>query len=193
MKILNLLLPKRLFVLLVIAITAGCASVGQQTDPMAVPEIHPGNLQTGEHPDSLAPIPQPPLDGEAKILQSWQGDYPVNKIEVLPEKQHEQAVGFIDVAETFENVWRAFKPGEDSPNVDFKANMALFVRNTQFYNRIRISKVNVKNGVAEVLAMETMSAMPIEDKVAMSLVVVARSGITAIQTGGEIISVSEKN
>ncbi len=55
----------------------------------------------------------------------------------------------------------------------------------------RFGKVNVKNGVAEVLAMETMSAMPIEDKVAMSLVAVPRSGITAIQTGDEIIPVNK--
>jgi hypothetical protein len=116
----------------------------------------------------------------------------VAQLKLLPEKQREQAVGFIDDVETFEDVWRAFKPGEDVPKIDFKANLLLFARNTQFYNRISIGKVNVKNGVAEVLAMETMSAMPIEDKVAMSLVVVARQGITAIQTGDEIIPVNEK-
>ncbi|MCK4604026.1 MAG: hypothetical protein KAU41_04920 [Deltaproteobacteria bacterium] len=60
-----------------------------------------------------------------------------------------------------------------------------------FYNRISIGKVNVKNGVAEVLAMETMSAMPIQDKVAMSLVVVARQGITAIQTGDKDIPINK--
>ena len=59
------------------------------------------------------------------------------------------------------------------------------------YNRIRIGKVNVKNGVAEVLAMETMSAMPIEDKVAMSLAVVGRQGISGIQIGNEVILVDE--
>ena len=51
--------------------------------------------------------------------------------------------------------------------------------------------MNVKNGVAEALAMETMSAMPIEDKAAMSLVVVSRNGITAIQTRDEIIPVNK--
>jgi len=131
-----------------------------------------------------------PLDGEAKILQSWQGDYSVDKLNLLPEKQREQAVGFIDNAEIFEGVWKAFKPGEDVPKIDFKANLVLFARNTQFYNRIIIGKVNVTNGVAEVLAMETMSAMPIEDKVAMSLVVVARHGITAIHAGDKIILIN---
>ena len=48
----------------------------------------------------------------------------------------------------------------------------------------------MKSGVAEVLAMETRSAMPIEDKVAMSLVVVAKQGITAIQSGDQIIPIN---
>ncbi|NQT69944.1 MAG: phosphatase PAP2 family protein [Desulfobacteraceae bacterium] len=133
-----------------------------------------------------------PLDGEAEILQSWQGDYPVAQFELLPENQREQGIGFIDDAETFAGIWEAFKPGEAIPEIDFTANLVLFVRNTQFFNRTRIGKVNVKNGVAEVLAMETMSAMPIEDKVAMSLVVVARKGITAIQSGDKIILINKK-
>jgi len=78
------------------------------------------------------------------------------------------------------------------PEIDFKGNLVLFARNIHFFNRISIGKVNVTNGVAQVLAMETMSAMPIEDKVAMSLVVVSRSGITAIQTGDDIFPVNKK-
>jgi len=68
----------------------------------------------------------------------------------------------------------------------------LFARNTQFYNRTSIFSVKVTNGVAEVLAMETRSAMPIRDKVAMALVVVARKGIQAIKTGDRNIQVNRK-
>jgi len=127
-----------------------------------------------------------PLDGEAQILQSWHGDYPVNQLKLLPEKQREQGIGFIGDPDAFAGVWKAFKPGKAVPEIDFTANLVLFARNTQFFNRIRIGKVNVKNGVSEVLAMETMSAMPIEDKVAISLVVIPRQGIIAIQSGNEI-------
>ena len=49
--------------------------------------------------------------------------------------------------------------------------------------------MNVKNGVAEVLAMETMSAMPIQDKVAMSLVVVQRKDIKSIRTADGLVAV----
>jgi hypothetical protein len=134
----------------------------------------------------------PAASGEVAILQSWQGDYPVAQLKLLPEKQREQGVGFIDDGETFKTVWNVFKPGEDVPKIDFKAHLVLFARNTQFYNRISIGKVKVTNGVAEMLAMETMSAMPIEAKVAMSLVVVPRQGITAIQNGDKIIPINQK-
>jgi len=129
----------------------------------------------------------PAAGGEVNILQSWRGDYPVDQLNLLLEELREQAVGFIGDSETFAGVWKAFKPGEAVPEIDFKGSLVLFVRNTQFYNRISIGKVNVTNGAAALLAMETMSALPIEDKVAMSLVVVAREGITAIQSGNEII------
>jgi acid phosphatase (class A) len=132
-----------------------------------------------------------PLYGEAKILQSWQGDYPLDQLDILPENQRQQSVGFIGDAKTFKALWKTFKPGETLPEIDFKANLVLFARNTQFFNRIRIGKVNVTNGVAELLAMETMSAMPIEDKVAMSLVVVARQGITGVQSGDKIIQTNK--
>lgn len=134
----------------------------------------------------------PATSREVKILQSWQGEYPVAQLKLLPDDQREQGIGFIHEAKAFEAVWKAFKPGEDVPEIDFKAKLVLFARNVQFYNRISIGKVNVKNGVAEVLAMETRSAMPIEDKVAMSLVVVPRKGITAIQIGNKNVPISKK-
>ena len=120
---------------------------------------------------------------DVKILKSWQGDYPVNQLKLLPEGQREQGVGFIIETETFSDIWNHFKPGGDIPVIDFKANLVLFARNTQFYNRISIGKVTITDGVADVLAMETMSAMPIEGDVALSLAVVPRQGITAIKTG----------
>lgn len=132
--------------------------------------------------DALA-VHLQPLDGEAGILQSWQGDYPVSQLKRMPKKQREHGIGFINDAETFGGVWNAFKPGETVPEVDFKINLVLFARNTQFYNRIRIGKVNVKNGVAEVLAMETMSAMPIEDQVALAMAVIPRAGVGFILSG----------
>lgn len=44
--------------------------------------------------------------------------------------------------------------------------------------------------MAEMLAMITMSAMPIEDKVAMSLVVVPRKDIKSIRTADGLVATS---
>jgi len=131
------------------------------------------------------------LEGEAKMLLSWQGDYPVGHLNRLPERQREQAVGFIGDRETFRDIWKAFKPGQAVPEIDFQVNLVLFARNTTFYNSIRIGKVKVANGVAELLAMETMSATPIEDKVAMSLAVVPCKGIKSIRTAGGLVTLSD--
>jgi len=48
---------------------------------------------------------------------------------------------------------------------------------------ISSGKVNVTDVAAELLAMETISARPIEDKVAISLVAIPRKGVKAIQIG----------
>jgi hypothetical protein len=168
-------LRKTVLVLVCIAITAGCAGFENQGKAEA---------------DALAQHLQP-LNGEAKILQSWQGNYPTAQINLLPDSQRKNAVGFIGNTEIFKAVWNAFKPEEPIPVIDFNTNFVIFAKNTQFFNRIRIGKVNVTNGVAELLAMETMSAMPIEDKVAMSMVVIARQGITGVQSGDEIIQINK--
>jgi hypothetical protein len=78
MKMPNLPLRKHLFVLLAIAITAGCASTKQQSGPMAVPEIHPGilagYLQPEELPNSLDLVPPPPADGSAALALDEEGE-----------------------------------------------------------------------------------------------------------------------
>ncbi len=137
--------------------------------------------------------PSQGIEGQAEILQTWQGDYPVAQLDQIPKGQTENAVGYLNDGKTFHRVWKAFKPGEEVPDIDFQANLVLFARNTQFYNRISIITVKVTNGVAEMLAMETRSAMPIRDKVAMSMVVVARKEIQAIQTGDRIIQVNNQH
>jgi hypothetical protein len=168
-------MSKTFLIMVCIAVISGCTGLKSQgKDEAGVP------LQQMQS-----------LSGDAKILQFWQGDYPTAQLNLLPENQREHAVGFIGNAKTFRAVWNVFKPGETVPSIDFNTNFIIFAKNTQFYNRIRIGKVNVTNGVAEVLAMETMSARPIEDKVAMSLVILNRQGITGIRSGDNIIQINK--
>ena len=114
---------------------------------------------------------------------SWQSDYPVDALDRLPTGQREAATGYIGDAVTLASVWRAFQPEETVPQVDFVSDLVVFARNVHFYNRTRIAQVQMKDGGLEVLAAETMSAAPIEDRVAMALAVIPRIGVEAIQVG----------
>ncbi len=126
---------------------------------------------------------------EISILQIWSGDYPVSALQDLPEGQRTSRIGYIDEAKTFSAVWQSLKPDESVPVVDFKKNLVVFTRNTVFYNRTNIVTVKLNNGVAEILAMETMSAFPIEDRVAMALAVIPREGIEFIDAGERLVPV----
>lgn len=129
---------------------------------------------------------------DVTIVQSWHGNFPVAQLELLPEAQRDSPVGYIDDEVIFKRIWSAFKPGEATPQVDFSNNLVVYVRNTQFYNILNIGKVTVEKGVAEVLAMETLSAMPIEDKVAMSLAEIPRKGITGLKSRDQVIPIPSR-
>ncbi|UCG10991.1 MAG: Gmad2 immunoglobulin-like domain-containing protein [Deltaproteobacteria bacterium] len=129
---------------------------------------------------------------ELPVLKKWSGDYPVAQLDQLPEGQHESRLGYIGETKEFAEVWQVFKPDEKVPEVDFSSHFVVFFRNVDFYNRTSISKIMLEDGVAEVIAIETRSAMPIEDRVAMALAVIPRAGIKFIQAGNESLPVTEK-
>ena len=133
-------------------------------------------------------------DSEPKdlvIIDRWGGDFPVAELDLLPEGQRQSRAGYIDDQEIFATLWRAFKPGEKVPAVDFDRNLVVFSRNLDFYNRAQIFKVTLSGGDLEILAMETMSAMPIEDNVAMALAVVPRAGVGFVVSGDVRIPVTD--
>jgi hypothetical protein len=131
-----------------------------------------------------------PLTGDVNVLEKWAGDYPVAELGRLPEGQRGAGIGYIGDAATFAAVWEAFMPSEGEPGVDWLENIVVFSRNTQFYNRTNIFRVTAQDGVAEVMAMETMSAIPIEDKVAMAMAVIPRAGLRAIKVGDGRLEIS---
>ena len=133
----------------------------------------------------------PAAGDENIVILAWSGDYPVKELDKLPEGQRVMPVGYIDDAKTFATVWQAFKPDEKLPEMDFSANLVIFVRNVNFYNKINVLKCTLKEGVAEVLAMETMSAMFIDDKVGMALAMVPRDGLKWIRAGDANIPVAD--
>lgn len=130
----------------------------------------------------------PPVD--LPILRKWSGDYPVARLDRLPEGQRRSRVGYLGDPEVFAAFWKAFRPAEEVPGVDFGRNLVVFSRNVEFYNRTSIVKVPRRGGVAEILAMETMTSRPVEEKVAIALAEIPRAGVRFLQAGSERIPVS---
>ena len=127
------------------------------------------------------------------ILQKWSGDYPIVHLNSLYQGRQKSRIGYIGNAAIFATVWQAFKPGEKTPEVDFCRNVIVFSRNVEFYNRLSIFKITLKDGVIEIFAMETRSALPIKDKVAMAMAVIPRAGVEYIQAGKQRIPISANN
>ena len=127
------------------------------------------------------------------ILQKWSGDFPIANLDRLPEGQTDTSIGYIGKKSVFASVWKAFKPEEPVPEMDFSKNLVVYTRNVAFYNRLSIFKITLKGDTLAVMAMEIRSAQPIEDNAAMAMAVIPREGIKSIQVGNERIPVLDKH
>lgn len=126
------------------------------------------------------------------ILSSLGGDFPVAELSALPEDQRMNPIGFIGSQQQLDTVLNHLQAGGRLlPPVDFSTQLVLFARNTRFYNRLSIASVTLVGDTVEILSMSTMSAMPIGEKVAMSLVVVEQGGARFIAVNGEKMAIGK--
>ncbi len=134
---------------------------------------------------------QIPDDSPADVtmLHQWDGDYPVDSLSALPAHVRDLPVGYLADAAMFARIWNIFKPDVNVPEVDFADNIVVYYRNVTYYNRTSIFKLTLQEGILEVLARETMSAIPIDDKVAISMAVIPGKGIYSIKAGDQKIPV----
>jgi len=110
-------------------------------------------------------------------------------LEKLPRGQQKTAAGYIGDGSTLAGVWQSFKPGEKAPKVDFKKNLVVFTRNVKFYNRKATTKVTLLKGLLEVQGIETVTSVPVTDKVAMAMAEVPRQGVKTLRAGDKFIPV----
>lgn len=170
----------------VVALAAIGILFGMAGEPVLAKDPVPPKSE-GETKAAPSPVagPTPILP----ILQRWEGNYPVAALDRLPRGQQKTAAGFIGDAKTFGTVWKAFKPGEKAPKVDFKKNLVVFSRNVKYYNRTAITKVTLLDGIMEVQGIETLTSVPVTDKVALALAEVPRQGVKSLRTGDKFIPV----
>lgn len=124
------------------------------------------------------------------VLDSVGGDFPVAALSLLPDGQQNAPVGYLDTQLQLDRILANITPsGSLSQKVDFETQIVLFARNTNFYNRISIGQVLFEGETLKLVAMETMSARPIRDKVAISLVVIPRGEAKYLDVRGERLAI----
>ena len=129
------------------------------------------------------------LPANIEIVKKWDGDFPVSALKKLPRGQQKTSAGYVGDANTFADIWRSFKPGEKVPSVDFKKNLVVFTRNVKFYNRKAITKVTLLEGIMDVQGVETVTSVPVTNKVAMAMAEVPRQGVKTLRAGDRFIPV----
>ncbi|MGE5856023.1 MAG: hypothetical protein ACM34C_05605, partial [Syntrophaceae bacterium] len=123
------------------------------------------------------------------LVNKWDGEYPVSALKKLPRGQQKTVAGYFGDAQAFAGVWKSFRPGEKVPKVDFRKNLVVFTRNVKFYNRKAITKVTLLDGTLEVQGIETMTSVPVTNKVAMAMAEVPRQGVKMLRAGDKFIPV----
>jgi len=67
--------------------------------------------------------------------------------------------------------------------------MVVFTRNVKFYNRKAITRVTLLDGIMEIRGVETMTSVPVTNKVAMAMAEVPRQGVKTLRAGDKFIPV----
>lgn len=176
----NMQAPMRWMVALAVA---GLLSGVQGSQTLAKEPAPPrGKAETKSAPAGALPA-------TVTIVNKWDGDYPVGALKKLPRGQQKTPAGYIRDRGSFSDIWKSFKPGEKVPSVDFRKNMVVFTRNVKFYNRKAITKVTLLDGIMEVQGIETMTSVPVTDRVALAMAEVPRQGVKTLRAGDKFIAV----
>ncbi len=120
------------------------------------------------------------------ILYALAGDLSVSGLISLPKQQRTKPIGYLASQQQLDEVMRYFQTDATLlPAVDFTTQLVLFARNTVYYNRLSIVAVDLVGETLKVVSVSTLSAMPIQQQVAMSLVVIPRQGAKYLDVAGE--------
>jgi len=123
------------------------------------------------------------------ILNRWSGDYPIAQGDHLKGWQVQGDGGYISDEAAFASLWEAFKHGTPVPQVDFSKNLVVFVKGDGSYKQMFITKVTLKDSVAEVVAAGNTSGSSREGSLAMALAVIPRAGVKFVRVGKDQIAV----
>jgi putative lipoprotein len=126
---------------------------------------------------------------EVKILRQWHGGVAPGPPWLFLKDQTDTPAGFLADAQAFSQFWRLMMMGkpENPPEVDFKANLILYTRDTTILNANPIYKVTLTDGVLEAFIDPPAAQVPVEFTQNVALVEVSRAGARAVRCGPNLL------
>jgi hypothetical protein len=123
------------------------------------------------------------------ILNRWGGYYPISQLERFDEWHATARGGCFFEEPVFASFWRVFKEGKKVPSVDFDKDMVVFVGGEGSSQPLFITKISIKEGVAEVATDVRSSESTHEEGLPMALAVIPRAAVKSIRIGQQQITV----
>lgn len=77
------------------------------------------------------------------VRQQWQGPFRIVDLALLPERGDQPGTGLIADPATWAQIWRAFRPAEMLPAIDFSTEFVAFARNRETVGVVSLVHVAV--------------------------------------------------
>lgn len=123
------------------------------------------------------------------ILDRWNGYYPIFQQERFEEWHATPHGGCFFEEAVFASFWGVFREGEKVPPIDFDKNMVVFVGGDGSSPPMIITKISIKDGIAEVLADRCPPGSTHEEGLPMALAEIPRAAVKLIRNGQQQIAV----
>ena len=126
-----------------------------------------------------------PQPTNIKIVMSWGADVSAAEFEALPSWIPALKGGYVCDEAAFTALWSVLKPGTIPPKIDFTKHMVVFAARDSAYEQLFVAKVDLKDGVAEVVANGYPGGQSRPDRLAIAAAVIPKFGIQFLKVGGK--------
>lgn len=133
----------------------------------------------------LAVTSQLPPDAD----RTWTVTLPIEALDCLLPSQSDLQVGVVRQPDAWKAIWELTNQNQSTPKIDFDREIILFVKNTVYLNRIKLTHVHLDDRTLNLETRNSRSARPIRDKFHAVFLVMPRSGIASVRLGDQIFSI----
>lgn len=119
----------------------------------------------------------------------WPVTLAIDALDHLSLSQRDLPIGYVDRNDAWCAIWELAENKQSPPKIDFDHEIVLFIKNTVYLNRLKLTGVHLDDGTLNLEMRNSRSARPIRDKFHAVFFVMPRSGIDSVRLGNQSLSV----